>query len=461
VVLLARLSCLRTALVDAAGVTDTGIMTEEWAAANPRSGSLSRRARRVLPGGVTHDVRRAAPFPLAVARAEGAHKWDVDGHEIICYVMGHGALLLGHGDPAVVEAVRHQATLGFHLGACHELECEWAEAVVDLVPSAELVRFTASGTEATLLALRLARAATGRERVVKLAGHFHGWHDQVSFGTDPPFLGPDTAGVPAVLGPVITVIPADARALADALAEGDVAAVILEPSGAAWGTVPLPAGLLTAVRELTAATGTVLILDEVVSGFRWSPGGVQALAGVTPDLTALGKILAGGMPGGAVAGRADLMEHLARPMDDPRRVAHPGTHNAHPLSAAAGLATLRRCRSGEPQEHAAGLAAALRTGLTSVLAKAGVPGRAYGESSTFHLLIGDAGEPEQASVETLKTAGMNPELSAELHNGMLLEGVQLFHGSGFLSAAHTETDVERTVAAFAATLDRLPGALLP
>jgi glutamate-1-semialdehyde 2,1-aminomutase len=188
---------------------------------------------------------------------------------------------------------------------------------------------------------------------------------------------------------------------------------------------------------------------------------VQAVAGVTPDLTALGKILAGGMPGGAVAGRADLMEHLARPRDDPRRVAHPGTHNAHPLSAAAGIATLRRCRSGEPQEHAAGLAAALRSGLTSVLAKAGVPGRAYGESSTFHLLIGDAGEPERASLESLKAGGMSPELSAELHNGMLLEGVQLFHGSGFLSSAHSERDVERTVAAFAATLARLPGALLP
>ncbi len=436
-------------------------MTEEWAGANPRSGALSRRARRVLPGGVTHDVRRAAPFPLAVARAEGARKWDLDGHEIICYVMGHGALLLGHGDPEVVGAVRHQATLAFHPGAGHELECEWAELVTDLVPSAELVRFTASGTEATLLALRLARAATGRERIVKLAGHFHGWHDQVSFGTDAPFRGPDTAGVPGVLEPVVTVVPADARAVADALAGRDVAAVILEPSGAAWGTGPLPAGLLAAMRELTAATGTVLVFDEVVSGFRWSPGGVQAVAGVTPDLTALGKILAGGMPGGAVAGRADLMEHLARPGDDPRRVAHPGTHNAHPLSAAAGIATLRRCRSGEPQEHAAGLAAALRSGLTSVLAKAGVPGRAYGESSTFHLLIGDAGEPERASLESLKAGGMSPELSAELHNGMLLEGVQLFHGSGFLSSAHSERDVERTVAAFAATLARLPGALLP
>jgi glutamate-1-semialdehyde 2,1-aminomutase len=435
--------------------------TQAWAAANPRSGSLSERASRVLPGGVTHDVRRAQPFPLAVARAAGSRKWDLDGHEIICYVMGHGALLLGHSHPAVVAAVRHQATLAFHPGACHELESEWAEAVAGLVPSAQVVRFTASGTEASLLALRLARAATARPRVVKLAGHFHGWHDQVSFGTDPPFHGPDTAGVPGALGPSTTVVPADAQALAGTLRGGDVAAVILEPSGAAWGTVPLPAGLLAAVRELTEATGTVLVFDEVVSGFRWSPGGVQAVAGVTPDLTVLGKILAGGMPGGAVAGRPDLMGHLSLADDDPRRVAHPGTHNAHPISAAAGVAALRECRSGEPQEYAAGLAAALRAGLTSVLAEAGVPGCAYGESSTFHLLIGHAGEPERASPQALKSAGMSPELSAELHTGMLLNGVHLFHGSGFLSAAHTERDVEQTVAAFAATLACLPAGLLP
>lgn len=435
--------------------------TEAWAAANPGSQSLAQRARRVLPGGVTHDVRRAAPFPVAVARAEGSRKWDLDGHELVCYVMGHGALLLGHSAPAVVAAVRQQAARAFHPGACHELECEWAELIVDLVPSAELVRFTASGTEASLLALRLARAATGRERIVKLAGHFHGWHDQVCFGTDPPFRGPDTAGVPDVLGQVVTVVPADGQALADALQGGDVAAVILEPSGAAWGTAPLPAGLLATVRELTRAAGTILVFDEVVSGFRWSPGGVQAVAGVTPDLTALGKILAGGMPGGAVAGRAELLGHLSRAGDDPLRVAHPGTHNAHPVSAAAGIATLRECRSGEPQQHAARLAADLRTGLTSVLAEAGVPGRAYGESSTFHLLVGDYGEPEQASPGALKSAGMSPELSAELHTGMLLEGVHLFHGSGFVSAAHTERDVERTVAAFAATLARLPAGLLP
>src|SRR5262249_23274286 len=208
----------------------------------------------------------------------------------------------------------------------------------------------------------------------------------------PPFSGPDTAGVPGVLGQVVTVVPADAQAIAAALHDEDVAAVILEPSGAAWGTVPLPAGLLAELRALTAATGTVLIFDEVVSGFRWSPGGVQAVAGVTPHPPPLGERPAGGEAGGAAPRPAGPRGGPSRGGGDPRGVGHPGTHNAHPVSAAAGIAALRACRSGEPQEHAARLAATLRDGLTKALAEAGVPGRAYGESSTFHLLIAHAGE---------------------------------------------------------------------
>jgi glutamate-1-semialdehyde 2,1-aminomutase len=254
--------------------------------------------------------------------------------------MGHGSLLLGHGHPAVVAAVREQAPRSFHPGACHELESEWAEAAIRLVPSAERVRFTSSGTEATLLALRLARAATGRGKIIKLARHFHGWHDQVAIGTDPPFGGPDTAGLPREITSSVVIAAANPAALAGELADGEVAAVILEPSGAAWGTVPLPAGFLEAARRLTAEAGALLIFDEVISGFRWAPGGVQETCGVTPDLTALGKILAGGMPGGAVGGRADVMDHIGGLRDGPRRIAHPGTHNAHPPSAAAGVTVL-------------------------------------------------------------------------------------------------------------------------
>jgi glutamate-1-semialdehyde 2,1-aminomutase len=429
-----------------------GAVAAAWASENPRSEALSVRARGLLPGGVTHDVRLAEPFPLAVARAQGSRKWDLDGHELVCYVMGHGSLLAGHCHPGVVAAVRDQAAASFHPGAGHELESDWAEAVIALVPSAQRVRFTSSGTEASLLALRLARAVTGRGKIVKLAGHFHGWHDQAAFGADPPFDTPDTAGLPGEISVSVAVIPADTGVLAETLRAGDVAAFILEPSGAAWGTVPLPGGFLAAARRLADETGTLLVYDEVVTGFRWAPGGVQEVAGVLPDLTVLGKILAGGMPGGAVCGRSAIMDHLGGLRDDPRRVTHPGTHNAHPLSAAAGVTTLGLVSSGATQ-HAARLAAALRGELNSVFERRGIAGRAYGESSVFHLLFGpDA--PEHRDPAALKT-GLPRPLFTALHTSMLLEGVHLFHGSGFLSTAHSHADLERTADALAATLPRL------
>jgi glutamate-1-semialdehyde 2,1-aminomutase len=389
-----------------------------------------------------------------VARAEGARKWDLDGHELICYVMGHGALLLGHSHPEVVSAVRAQAGRFFHPGANHELECDWAELVIRIVPSAERVRFTSSGTEASLLALRVARAATGRDKIVKLSGHFHGWHDQVAVGSDPPFDQPDTAGLPRATADTVTVIPADTGALAEALQAGDVAAVILEPSGAAWGTVPLPEGFLVAARRLTGAAGALLVYDEVVSGFRWAPGGVQELTGVHPDLTVLGKVLAGGMPGGAVCGRADLMDHLGGPSAGPARVAHPGTHNAHAVSAAAGVTTLGLAAPGELQARADLLAASLRAELTAAFRRAGVAGCAYGESSTFHLLFGHGGTPDGLDAAALKN-GVPGSLSPALHCAMLSRGVHLFHGSGFLSAAHGDREADQTVGAFVATLGQL------
>ncbi len=404
---------------------------------------------------MTHDVRLTEPFPLAVARAEGPRKWDLDGHELVCYVMGHGALLLGHGHPDVVAAIREQAARSLHPGACHELECEWADLVIRLIPSAERVRFTSSGTEASLLALRVARAATGRDKVVKLPGHFHGWHDQMAIGSDPPFDQPDTAGLPTALADSARVVPAHADAIAAVLGARDVAAVILEPTGAAWGTVPFDDGFLATARRLADDSGTLLVFDEVVSGFRWAPGGVQALTGVLPDLTVLGKILAGGMPGGAVCGRADLIDLLSGPAAGSRRVAHPGTHNAHPLSAAAGIATLRLASSGQPQAHADRLAADLRDELTAVFRRRGVAGRAFGESSTFHLMFDYAENPHALDAATLKVSVPPARLFSALHCAMLTKGVHLFHGSGFLSSAHSEREADLTICAFATALEQL------
>src|SRR5256886_9911478 len=212
---------------------------EEYRARHPRSGALAERARAAIPGGITHDIRHLAPFPTYIDRARGTRKWDVDGHECVDYWVGHGALFLGHCHPAVVKAVQEQVARGTHLGASHELEIRWAELVNSLVPCAELTRFTMSGTEATHLAMRVARAATGRTKIVKLTGHFHGWHDGAVAAVNPPYEVPMSAGIPgAMLDQVVICPPNDIKAVEVALQRGDIAAGILEPAGGPAGTTP-------------------------------------------------------------------------------------------------------------------------------------------------------------------------------------------------------------------------------
>ncbi|MGH7364709.1 MAG: aminotransferase class III-fold pyridoxal phosphate-dependent enzyme, partial [Candidatus Methylomirabilales bacterium] len=224
------------------------------------SATLFEKARRLIPGGITHDIRHTLPFPPYIERGRGARKWSVEGHELIDYWMGHGALFLGHLHPAVVAAVKAQMERGTHLGGCHPLEVRWAELVTQLVPSAERVRFTQSGTEATQLALRLARAATGKEKVVKFEGHFHGWHDYAAAGVKPPYREPVSRGVPAqALGQMILCPPNDLEAVRHLLeARGDVAAVLLEAGGGSSGTIPTDPAFLKGLRALTAARGVLL-----------------------------------------------------------------------------------------------------------------------------------------------------------------------------------------------------------
>lgn len=449
-------------------VTTTRII-EQYIAAHPESRALHERARKAIPGGITHDVRNIKPFPLTMSHAEGAYKWDVDGHKYIDYVVGHGALLLGHNHPAVSAAVQQQAARGTHLGAGNPHEIAWAELVQRLVPSADLVEFTSSGTEATMLAIRLARAYTGKEKLLKFAGHFHGWHDYAVAGQQPPWDVPVSPGVPeGVLGSVVVAPVNDLDFVASRLAEGDIAAVIMETTGASWATIPFPAGFQQRVRELTARHGVVLIFDEVITGFRYAPGGAQETLGVTPDLTTLAKILAGGLPGGAVAGRAEIMDLLAF-RDDPewnrlRKVSHPGTYNANPLAAVAGVAALTLLSDPAQQAYAAALAARLRAGFNRVMLHEEVPGFCYGESSIFHLVLGDVfpggtpdgdlNMPQGVAPEVLKRGG-DATLNTALHAGMTNEGIDVFHGGGMLSIAHTEADVDRTIAAFDTTLRRM------
>jgi glutamate-1-semialdehyde 2,1-aminomutase len=442
-------------------------LTEAFARRFPRSLALAQRAATILPGGVTHDSRHFAPFAVAVDRALGPRKWTVEGHELLDYWMGHGALLLGHSAPVVVAALQAQVTRGTHYGASHELELAWAELILRLVPSAERVRFTASGTEATLLALRLARTYTGRSKVVKFQGHFHGWHDYAAYGVSPPFDAPNSAGIPAeTLSTVLLAPPNDLAAVRAHLdAHPDVAAVILEPGGGSNGLIPPDLEFLRGLRALTAERGVVLIFDEVITGFRYAPGGAQERYGITPDLTTLAKIVAGGLPGGAVAGRADVLAFLDY-RDDARwnrhsRVAHQGTFNANPLSAAAAIACLNQVASGEPNRVADARAEELRTGLRELLARRGLPGWVNGESSVFHVVLAEPGLEAPGTPADLFRLTRGPVANA-LRQVMLLEGVDLMHTGALVSAAHTRDDIAATVEAFDRALARLEAAgMLP
>lgn len=301
--------------------------------------------------------------------------------------MGHGALMLGHAHTAVTAAVNQQVMRGSHYGGCHELEVQWAELIQQMVPSAKRVRFAGTGTEATHLAIRIARAYTGRERLLKFDGHFHGWHDGVSVAVSPPFTNTMSAGIPrSVLADTLTCKSNDIDAVAMHLARGDVACVILEPSGGGSTTTPTVPGFLQKLRDLTRQHGTLLIFDEVISGFRYAPGGYQELVGVTPDITTLAKICAGGMPGAAVVGAVNVMD-IMRPgtKNTKGRVAQNGTFNANPISAAAAITTLQLLADGAPQKHAAAMAAMLRSGVDDAMRHVGVPGTCYGESSLFNV----------------------------------------------------------------------------
>jgi glutamate-1-semialdehyde 2,1-aminomutase len=437
-------------------------LTQRFESEFANSRKLYEQACSVFPNGVTHDLRYLEPWPVYIDRAQGAHKWDVDGHELIDYWSGHGALLLGHSHPEVVEAVQGQMAKATHPGACHELELEWGQWVQRLIPSAEKVRFVSSGTEATLMALRLARLCTGQPRVLKFAGHFHGWHDYLVPAADLPYEGSVPGVAPEVIGETVIVPPNDPAAVERALlADPKIGCVILEPTGGHFGTVPIRGPFLKSLREITTRHGRLLIFDEVISGFRIHPGGAQGYYQVRPDLTTLAKVLAGGLPGGCLAGRAEIMAGLEFRPGKPK-MKHPGTFNANPLSAAAGKATLRLVATGDPGRRANEMGRLLRRRLNELFQAQGADWVAYGEFSGFKLLPGYQGPrpegddfvPYGGALDRLE-APKDRRLIHAFRCGMLLHGVDLPGLGGMTMAAHSEADIERTVTAVAGTLEML------
>lgn len=436
---------------------------------NPLSHDLFERALKVFPSGVTHDNRYFGNFePVYFNRASGSHKWDVDGKEYIDYWMGHGALLLGHGYPAIVEAVDRQMALGTHFGGGHPLEVEWAEIIQRLVPSAERVSFTASGTEAVMLAVRLARACTERPKFLKFQGHFHGWYDAMTAGFQAPFDVPSSVGVSGALLENVIVAPTDLNEVSRLFEQHreEIACVIIEPTGAGYGTIPLPENFLPGLREIAHTHKALVIFDEIVTCFRYSPGGVQAQTGVTPDMTTLAKIVAGGLPGGAVVGRADVMNALEFRPGDPNwnryhRINHPGTFNANPLSAAAGVAMLKEAATGEPQKYVERMGRKLTIALNEAIAGLGIEGSCvYGDGPLWHVILGRGakanpdGTLDISSTDPASLRESNkPAVKAALQAGMMQRGVDLMSGkSGIMSTAHTDIDLEQTVDAFRETL---------
>lgn len=427
----------------------------------PGSARLAEEARAIFPSGITHDSRQIRPYGIYVDRARGSRKWDVDGNEYVDYFGGHGSLLLGHGRPEVLRATEAALAQGTQFGASHPLEIRWGSLVREMVPSAKMVRFTASGTEATHLALRLARAHTGRRKLLRFQTHFHGWHDHMTSGYTSHFDGSPTAGVlPGIAEDVILLPPGDVDALRDAFAAHgtEIAAAIVEPTGASFGRIPIRPGFLQSMREEADRAGTVLIFDEVISGFRVSPGGAQAEFGITPDLTTMAKILAGGLPGGAVAGRREILDRLdfdAAERHGFEKIQHPGTFNANPVSAAAGIAALEIIRAEPACARANEFAAELRERINVEFRTARAPWVVYGTFSAFHIFLNPKGrtmdqrdfDPTQVPAADLKFSP--PALVDNLRIALLLNGVDIGGWpGGMTSAAHTTEDLERTVAGF-------------
>ena len=440
-------------------------LTAAYQAMTPGSAALAAKAKTLLPSGIAHDGRNFDPYPLYVQRALGPVKWDVDNNKYVDYFGGHGALILGHNHPTVMAAVHAALDRGTHFGACHELEVRWAELITQMVPSAERVRFTSSGTEATLMALRLARAFTGREKIVRFRGHFHGWNDHRTSGYSNHFDGTPTSGVvPGLSDAVLLCDPNDVEGITRIFNDHkDIAAVILEPTGASFGKMPIVPSFLQVLRDLTRAAGTILIFDEVVTGFRVSPGGVQQAVGITPDMTTMAKIVSGGLPGGAVAGRKEILDWLdfkVTAAKSQEKIYHPGTFNANPVSAAAGIATLEILSTTDACERANAYGTEVRAKMNQVLEEEGVKWAVYGTYSGIHIYtnpdevdITPSTFDAQAFIPRMMGKSRGAGITNQVRMGLLVNGVDMNSGpSGTISAMHGEEEMAITVDAFRATI---------
>ena len=422
-----------------------------------RSSTLFKRAKQLMPGGVSSPVRSFASVggePFFIQSGRGARVRDADGRSYIDYVQSYGPHLFGHQPPFVKRALSGALRRGTSFGAPTALEVRLAERVVAMVPSVEMVRFVNSGTEATMSAVRLARAATGRSRIIKTEGGYHGHADGflVSAGSGVATLAiAGSPGVPEDIARLTVVIPYnDAAALEKAFERfpGEIAAFIVEPIAANMGLVPPRPGYLESVAEITRRHGALLIFDEVISGFRVAAGGAQQLSGIMPDLTTLGKILGGGLPVGAYGGRRDLMERMA----PSGPVYQAGTLSGNPLAMTAGIAMLSQIARHSPYEELERKGALLETGVRKAIAEAGAADRVSYEriGSLSTLFFAPGPFSDFASVRRCDTSAYSRFFHAMLRRGISLPPAQF--EAWFISTAHSEADLRRTAKAVGESL---------
>jgi len=422
-----------------------------------RTEDLLARADATIAGGAITQFALPGGERRVLARGDGARVWDVDGREYVDYVLGSGPLVVGHCHPRVVEAAQRQAAVGPTFYALNEPIVRLAERIVERVPCAELVQFSATGAEATFYALRLARAATGRDAVLKFEGGFHGSSDYAQMSLFPvgppayPAPEPTSSGIPRAIEQDVLVAPYNdleaTRAIVEAHADR-LAAIIVEPLQRV--IEPLP-GFLEGLRALADRHGIVLVFDEIVTGFRLAPGGAQERYGVTPDLATFGKIIGGGYALAAVAGRRDLLEAA----DHSRRgggstfVYISGTLNGNPVAAAAGLATLDVLDEPGAYQRLDELGDRMRAGLERGLADAGLPGRSMGAGPMFQALVVDGPVTDYRSMRRADAAAMRTIMHGVLEAGNLIQAEK-----AYLSLAHADADVDRTLEAFAESAAR-------
>lgn len=432
---------------------------ERYVASNAKSGEIQHRAESSLPGGDSRNSIWWPPFPVYVTRGEGAHIFDVDGHDRIDFINNMTTLILGHRHPAVVRAVEDQVGRGFSFPAPSESVVEWAEILCDRVPSVDKIRFVNSGTEGTLNAIRAARAFTGRPKIAKCEGGYHGAHDDVSVSVNPPYdaVGDpqaptavrDYEGVPDKSVASVVVIPFNDPDSAVTLIRKhapELAAVIVEPVIGRLGMVPADPEFLAALRAVCTELDIVLIFDEVIS-LRTAFGGAQEHFGITPDMTAMGKIIGGGMPVGAFGGRDDIMA-LFDPRNGPR-VKHAGTFNGNPMTAAAGVATLRAATPAVYEKIGAS-GEMVREKLRQLIAEREAPMGVTGIASLFSLQF--TPDPVR-DYRSLATA--NKKLQRMMFLGLLNEGFMTSPAcAGNVSAAVSTDEIDALVAAVGRVLDR-------